>query len=75
VPGGALVRYLGLDFGVSWLAMAAGVSLGVEVLGSLALVWTGWWHPEVLAIALGAVSVLFIVLDWGRRRAAPALPV
>jgi O-antigen biosynthesis protein len=75
VPGGALVRYLRFDFGASWLAMAAALSLGVETLASLALIWTGWWHPEVVAIALGAISALIIVFDWSRHRApGPALP-
>jgi glycosyltransferase involved in cell wall biosynthesis len=75
VPGGALVRYLRFDFGASWLAMAAALSLGVETLASLALIWTGWWHPELVAIALGAISALVIVFDWSRHRGAgPALP-
>jgi O-antigen biosynthesis protein len=74
VPGGALVRYLQLEFGASWVAIAAAASLAVEVAGSLALVWTGWWHPELLAIGLGAVSALLIVFDWSRPRAEPGLP-
>jgi glycosyltransferase involved in cell wall biosynthesis len=74
VPGGALVRYLQLEFGASWVAIAAAVSLALEVAGSLALVWTGWWHPEVLAIGLAAVSALVIVVDWSRPRAEPGLP-
>ena len=75
VPGGAVVRYLQLEFGASWVAIAAAVSLALEVAGSLALVWTGWWHPEVLAIGLGAASALLIVVDWSRPRAEPGLPV
>jgi hypothetical protein len=75
VPGGALIRYLRLDFGASWLAMATALSLAVETLASLALIWTGWWHPELVAIALGAISVLVIAFDWSRHRGAgPALP-
>ena len=75
VPGGALVRYLRFDFGASWMAMATALSLAVETLASLALIWTGWWHPAVVAIALGAISVLIILFDWIRRRSTgPALP-
>jgi O-antigen biosynthesis protein len=75
VPGGALVRYLRFEFGASWLAMAAALSLGVETLASLALVWTGWWHPALVAIGLGAISLLIIAFDWSRRHGAgPALP-
>ena len=75
VPGGALIRYLRLDFGASWLAMATALSLAVETLASLALIWTGWWHPALVAIALGAISALIIVFDWSRHRGAgPALP-
>jgi hypothetical protein len=75
VPGGAVVRYLRFDFGASWLVMAAALSLGVETLASLALVWTGWWHPAAVAIGLGALSALIIVFDWSRRHGAgPALP-
>jgi GT2 family glycosyltransferase len=75
VPGGALIRYLRFDFGASWLAMAAALSLAVDTLASLALIWTGWWHPALVAIALGAISALIIVFDWSRHRGAgPALP-
>jgi hypothetical protein len=75
VPGGALIRYLRFDFGASWLAMATALSLAVNTLASLALVWTGWWHPALAAIALGAISALIIVFDWTRHRGAgPALP-
>ena len=75
VPGGAVVRYLRFDFGASWLAMAAALSLGFETLASLALIWTGWWHPAAVAIGLGALSALIIVFDWSRRHGAgPALP-
>jgi hypothetical protein len=75
VPGGAVVRYLRFDFGASWLAMAAALSLGFETLASLARIWTGWWHPAAVAIGLGALSALIIVFDWSRRHGAgPALP-
>lgn len=75
VPGGALIRYLRFDFGASWMAMATALSLAVETLASLALIWTGWWHPALVAIALGAISVVIIVFDWIRHRGTgPALP-
>ena len=55
--------------------MATALSLAVETLASLALIWTGWWHPALVAIALGAISLVIIVFDWIRHRGTgPALP-
>ncbi len=71
VPGGALVRYIGVDPGVAGIAMAASLGLAFETAASLALVWTGWWHPEVLAVGVAAASALLIVIDRSRRRLAP----
>jgi hypothetical protein len=45
---------------LTYQAIAAGLSLAVEIAGSLALAWSHWWHPEALGVALivGSTGVL-----------------
>jgi CHASE2 domain-containing sensor protein len=63
VPGGAILTRL--RTGERWtdLALAVGLSIAVEIGGSLVLVWSGWWHPEALGVALGAGSAALLVSD------------
>ena len=70
VPGGAIVTRLRTGEGLTDLALAIGLSLGVEIAGSLVLTWSGWWHPEALGIVLGAGSLALLTGDlvWDRRR-------
>lgn len=70
IPGGAIVTRLRTGEGLTDLALAIGLSLGVEIAGSLVLTWSGWWHPEALGIVLGAGSLALLTGDlvWDRRR-------
>lgn len=70
IPGGALVTRLRTEEGLTDLALTIGLSIGIEIAGSLVLTWSGWWHPEVLGIVLGTGSLALLLSDlfWGRRR-------
>lgn len=68
VPGGAIVTRLRTGDGLTDLALAIGLSLAVEIAASLALTWTGWWHPAAAALALGAVSLWLLASDLRRER-------
>jgi uncharacterized membrane protein len=63
VPGGALLTQLRTGETLSDLALAVTLSIALEIAGSLVLAWTGWWHPEVLAIVLGVAATAFLVAD------------
>jgi uncharacterized membrane protein len=67
VPGGAILTALGRDHDLlSNIALVVGLSVAVELLGSAALAWAGWWHPDVLAYVLGGISALLLVVDLAR---------
>ena len=63
VPGGGLLIALGVDESLSALALAVGLSLGIEILGSLAMVWSTFWHPVGMAVVLGGGSAGLLVRD------------
>ena len=63
VPGGAILTRLSVDDPVTGVALAFGLSLTLDVAASLVLVWTGWWHPELLAIVIGAASAVLLLDD------------
>jgi GT2 family glycosyltransferase len=64
IPGAALLTRLPP---VEDLLDAAGlaVSLGfsIEAVGALAMLWTGWWHPFVWALALVSTACVLLALD------------
>jgi hypothetical protein len=63
VPGGALITRLRTGELLADAGLAIGLSLALEILASSVLAWTGWWHPELLAIGLGGVSLALLVGD------------
>ncbi len=67
VPGGAALTLLDVSEPLSAAALAVGLSLALEIAGSLAIVWTTYWHPVVLALVLGAASVALLSRDLARR--------
>lgn len=62
-PGGAILTRLRTGEGLTDLALAVGLSLAVEIAGSLLLAWSGWWHPAALGLLLGAGSAVLLVSD------------
>lgn len=75
VPGGAVLTLLPVDRLPEWCGLAITFSLAIEVAGSLILIWTQWWHPEVLALVLAILSgaALLVSLGRARRSARPSL--
>jgi hypothetical protein len=75
VPGGAILTRLRTGEAMTDVALAVGLSLAMEIAGSLVLAWSGWWHPEALGIVLGAGSMGLLVADLVevRRRVVPSL--
>lgn len=69
VPGAAvMLRVSGTD-ATTAAGLTVAISLAIGTLASLAMVWTGWWHPVAGAAAVGTASVLSILpLCRGRLR-------
>lgn len=63
VPGWGLVSLMGSGPMVDTLGLAIGLSIAVDVLGSLVLVWTGHFDVLVLGAFVGAVSVSLLIAD------------
>jgi hypothetical protein len=63
VPGGAALTRLPVSGPAAWLGLAVVLSMAVEAVGSLALVWSGWWHPGLLAAVVGAASAVLLASD------------
>jgi hypothetical protein len=56
VPGGALLTLLPVGRIPEWIGLAISLSLAIEVAGSLILIWSHWWRPEILALVLAILS-------------------
>jgi uncharacterized membrane protein len=72
-PGAAVVTLLEVEDAATALALAVGVSLAVDVVAALALVWSGWWHPIVAGAAVAACAAAALLVDLVdlRRRVRP----
>ena len=61
VPGAAvMLRVSGADAPTA-VGLTIAISLAIDTFVSLAMVWTGFWHPTVGAAVVGSVSVLSIL--------------
>jgi hypothetical protein len=63
LPGAALLTRLTSDDLLSAFALAVALSLCIETVGALAMIWTGWWHPLGFSIVLAALCAGFLALD------------
>jgi hypothetical protein len=63
IPGSALLTRLSVEDAVEACGLAIGLGFAIEAAGALVMVWTGWWHPFGLAIALGTVSCVLLAID------------
>ena len=70
VPGGALLTRLLVSDVATAFGLAVGLSLAIEALVASVMAVTGWWHPEVAAVALGAVAAAMLALDLRRTEVA-----
>jgi uncharacterized membrane protein len=66
VPGGALLTRLPVEDPLEAFGLAVGLGLTIEAIGTLAMVWTGWWHPLGWAIVLVSTACGMFVLDLRR---------
>jgi uncharacterized membrane protein len=63
VPGAGLLTLFPVGDLTTAAALAIALSLTLETVGSLILVWVGWWHPDVLGGVLATLSGLLLVCD------------
>ncbi len=68
LPGAAILTHIPTPAPLPAIGLGIALSLAIDTLGSLALVWTGWYQPAVLGGVIGGVSVLVIALDARRQR-------
>jgi hypothetical protein len=66
LPGGAVLTRLPVGEALEALGLAVALSLCVETIGVLAMIWTGWWHPVGFGVALAALSCLALAADLAR---------
>ncbi|MCL5256795.1 MAG: DUF1616 domain-containing protein [Chloroflexi bacterium] len=73
-PGMAIVRLLKIEDGVAELAVAIALSIAIETIVAMALVYARLWSPNlVLAIIIG-ITVAGTVAQWVRRPVPPKQP-
>jgi uncharacterized membrane protein len=70
IPGGALLTRLPVEDELEALRLAVSLSFCIEAVGTLAMIWTGWWHAFVWALAPVAAACVMLVLDLRRIAAA-----
>lgn len=76
VPGGAITVHMKVADRAHAVALALGLSVAVETLLALAMVWTRWWHPGAVAAVVLAISVLALGRRLlAQRRGNPSLPI
>ncbi|GAA0517017.1 hypothetical protein Ade02nite_84780 [Paractinoplanes deccanensis] len=63
VPGGAVLARVRVSGWPEWLGLAVAVSLAGQTAAALAMVWTRWWHPPVLATAVAVLSAALLTID------------
>jgi hypothetical protein len=66
IPGGALLTRLPSEDVLEALGLAVGLGFSVEAVGTLAMIWTGWWHPVGWAVVLGIAACPMFVFDLRR---------
>jgi uncharacterized membrane protein len=63
IPGSAVLTRLPRVETFEALTLALPLGLCIEAVGSLAMIWTGWWHPFVWSVVLVTVACLALALD------------
>jgi hypothetical protein len=72
VPGTAALRNVRFASSLEAVSVTVGVSLTLAGVGTLAVIWLGWFHPIWVAVGEGSISALLIAVDLRRRTAAGA---
>jgi hypothetical protein len=68
VPGGAVLTLLDLDDLPTALGLAVVISLAIDATLATLVLWSRWWHPEVVAGVVAVVCVLLLADDLRRVR-------
>ncbi|MDX6720720.1 MAG: hypothetical protein QOJ63_2974 [Solirubrobacteraceae bacterium] len=63
VPGAALMIRMPVSDPAQGATLVVGLSLSVEVVVTLVMVWTGWWHPVAAAATLAGVTAAVLAAD------------
>jgi hypothetical protein len=66
VPGGALLTRLPVEDPLEAFGLAVGLGFTIEAIGTLAMIWTGWWHPLGWAMVLVSAACVMFLLDLRR---------
>jgi uncharacterized membrane protein len=66
VPGAAFVIRMPISDPAQGAALVAGLSLTVEVAVTLAMAWSGWWHPVAAAAVLAGATATVLTADLAR---------
>lgn len=66
IPGSALLTRLPVEDVLEALGLAVGLGFSIEAVGTLAMIWTGWWHPFVWALILVGAACAMLALDLRR---------
>jgi hypothetical protein len=72
VPGGALLTRLPVGDPLEAFGLAVGLGFTIEAIGTLAMIWTGWWHPLGWAIVLVSAACVMFLLDLRRIVVTPS---
>lgn len=67
LPGAAILTRVPAPAPLPAIGLGIALSLAVNTLGSLFLVWTGWYEPGVLGGVIGGAAVIVIALDARRQ--------
>jgi uncharacterized membrane protein len=69
VPGGAALARTRVSGWPEWIGLSVSVSIALQTVGTLAMLWSRWWHPGVLAAGLAAGSAALLSYDvWQKRK-------
>ncbi|ABD10958.1 hypothetical protein ThrDRAFT_01966 [Frankia casuarinae] len=61
LPGAAVLARLPVDGTAAWIGLAVAISLAVDVLTSMLMVWSGWWHPAVMQSVVGLACCAVLI--------------
>jgi len=75
LPGAAVLTLAPVDSLLTWCLVSVLLSLSIETISSLLILWLHIWHPAVLAVVLGSLSVALLGRDLYRTaRLLPVVP-
>jgi hypothetical protein len=70
LPGAAVLTRLPTADPAAWCGLAVAISLAIETILALLMVWSHQWHPVPLAVALALASGVALLDDIRRTRAS-----